>query len=119
MMHRLLAWGYARWCQLLEYGDLLGVDGRPSQSKLAAVTVLWVGAFIALWSVTKHQATGPGAGAVTLVIAGLAASFGRSMLARFLERWSGSASTGDTAAPRPRSSGTFRSPRPSDVEDVP
>lgn len=93
---------YARWIQLLAAGDLLGRDGRPSQSKLASFATLTVTLWCAFW-----QVTGPGLfallrrpdgtpaiagsiGAATggLILAALCASFGRHMLDRYLSRTS-------------------------------
>lgn len=77
-------WIYARWIQAIACGDLLGRDQRPSQSKLAAFTVVNVGCACALWQVTHGGAVG--GSVVTIVIAGLSASFGMKMFQLFLSR---------------------------------
>lgn len=87
-LHWLLRWTYARWVQALAHGDLLGRDGRPSQSKLAAFTVLATGCFCAIWqSVHGTEGAGTiGAATVTVILSGLAASFGIRTFNHFLDR---------------------------------
>lgn len=93
ILHVVLRWSYARWIQLLAHGDLLGRDGRPSQSKLAAFSVIATGLFCAIWQVT-HCPPGTstagvvGAATVTIILAGLAASFGVRTFNHFLDRTS-------------------------------
>lgn len=84
----LLRWSYGRWVQLLAFGDLLGSDGRPSQSKLAAFTVLAVGCFVGVWQAVhvERNAGAVGAATVTLILAGLSASFGIRTYNYFLSR---------------------------------
>ena len=77
-------WVYARWIQIIACGDLLGRDKRPSQSKLAAFAVTNTGIFCAIWNVTHGQAIG--ASNVTIVLAGLSASFGMKVYGMFLQR---------------------------------
>ena len=99
ILHRVLRWSYARWVQILAHMDLLGRDGRPSASKLAAFTVLTTGCACAIYQVTHGpppatEAGAIGAATVTLVLAGLAASFGIRTFNHFLDR----AAIGITAA---------------------
>ena len=81
-----LRWSYGRWVQLIAHGDLLGKDGRPSQSKLAAFTVLTTGCFCAIWQTIHAGKAGVGGAIVTIIIAGLAASFGIRTFNHFLDR---------------------------------
>lgn len=83
-----LRWGYGRWVQVLAHGDLLGRDGRPSQSKLAAFVVMMTGCFCAVWSTVRAPtgASSVGASIVTIIIAGLSASMGIRTFTHFLDR---------------------------------
>ena len=81
---RLRRVAYARWIQLIACGDLLGKDKRPSQSKLAAFAVTNTGIFCAAWKVTHGGEIG--ASIVTIVLAGLSASFGMKVYGMFLQR---------------------------------
>jgi hypothetical protein len=81
---QVLRWSYARWIQIVAHADLIGSDKRPSQSKLASFAVVNVGLVCALWQVT-HGADVSGT-VMTIVIAGLCASFGRTVLTAFLQR---------------------------------
>jgi hypothetical protein len=81
---KLLRFSYARWIQIVAHGDLIGSDKRPSQSKLASFAVVNVGLVCALWQVT-HGADVSGT-VMTIIIAGLCASFGRTVLTAFLQR---------------------------------
>jgi hypothetical protein len=89
------SWLYRRWIAVLHYLDLQGSDGRASQSKLAAFTVLWFGIGCAVFALGWRNAATPSGSVVTLVIAGLSASFGRSVLVQFLGRFSGKATAED------------------------
>lgn len=80
-----LRWTYARWRQIIAHADLNGKDQRPSQSKLAAFLVVNVGCACALWQVAHGQSVG--ASTVTIVLAGLSASFGMKMYGMFLQRY--------------------------------
>ena len=77
-LHRFLRWTYARWVQVIAHGDLLGRDGKPSQGKLAAITVMGIGAWL------KSD---------VLVALSLFAAFGRSTLLEGIKSWRGVSTT--------------------------
>lgn len=93
---QLLRWSYARWRQVIAHADLNGKDQRPSQSKLAAFLVVNVGCACALWQVAHGQNVG--ASTVTIVLAGLSASFGMKMYGMFLQRYQHTSTDANTRA---------------------
>jgi hypothetical protein len=90
----LFRWTYARWRQIIAHADLNGKDQRPSQSKLAAFLVVNVGCICALWQVAHGQSVG--ASTVTVILAGLSASFGMKMYGMFLQRYQYTATDANT-----------------------